>query len=185
MGVRELNDYSYEDYLDIDTSTPDSERYELIFGHIFAMSGASAVHQDIVLSIATILKSFKSSKQCFPRIAPYDLKIECSGTTNVVQPDIILYCKNRDIPCAVFEVLSKSTAYKDKGVKKDLYESCGIKNYFLVDPLAKTIDKFLLKDEKYIYERCYGIDEEEDRSDIMLIESLDESIDVKDFFEEM
>jgi len=53
-----------------------------------------------------------------PRIAPFNLKIECTGVINVVQPDIILYCKEKEIPCAIFEVLSPSTAYKDKGIKK-------------------------------------------------------------------
>ena len=57
MAALELKNYTYEDYLDIDKSTPDSERCELIFGHIYAMSGASAEHQDVVLNIAFFLKS--------------------------------------------------------------------------------------------------------------------------------
>jgi hypothetical protein len=47
MEAYSLDNYSYEDYLEIDSSTPDSERYELIFGHIYMMSGASRVHQDV------------------------------------------------------------------------------------------------------------------------------------------
>ncbi len=181
MEAVALENYTYEDYLNIDSSTSDNERYELIFGHIYAMSGASASHQDVVLNIALILKQLQKTTHCLPRVAPFDLKVECSGSINVVQPDIILYCQDKEIPCAVFEVLSPSTAYKDKGIKKDLYESCGIINYFLVDPLAKTIDKFILENDKYLYDKCYGFDE--DGSDQLFIEGLNETIDVKEFFE--
>ncbi len=177
MQAHNLENYSYEDYLDIDKSTPESERYELIFGHIYMMSGASAQHQDIVLSIAVRLKQSQKQSGCSPRIAPFDLKIECSGSINVVQPDVILYCQEKELPCAVFEVLSPSTAYKDKSLKKDLYESCGILNYFLVDPLAKTVDKFILENKKYLYDRCYGVD------DKMSIECLQEIIEVNEIFE--
>ena len=181
MEAFDLDNYSYEDYLQIDKSTPDNEYHELIFGRIYAMSGATATHQDIVLNIATHLRTYKKQSKCFPRIAPFDLKIECTGVVNVVQPDIILYCEEKEIPCAIFEVLSPSTAYKDKGIKKDLYESCGVLNYFLVDPLAKTIDKFILKNNAYLYDKCYGIDEK--HSDSMSIECLDVEVDVKVFFE--
>ena len=181
MEAFDLKNYTYEEYLQIDKTTPDNEYYELIFGRIYAMSGATATHQDIVLNIATHLRTYKQTSNCFPRIAPFDLKIECTGVINVVQPDIILYCEEKEIPCAIFEVLSPSTAYKDKGIKKDLYESCGVLNYFLVDPLANTIDKFILKDDKYIYDKCYSSNEA--HSDSMPIECLDIEVDVKVFFE--
>ncbi|SFP04585.1 Uma2 family endonuclease [Hydrogenimonas thermophila] len=177
MGARELANYSYEDYLQIVQTTPENERYELIFGHIYAMAGASAIHQDVVLNIASFFKSLKKETNCFPRVAPFDLKLECAGSINVVQPDILVYCNEKELPCAIFEVLSPSTAYKDKTVKKDLYEQCGVLNYFLVDPEAKTVDKFLLKSKKYHYIGCYGID------DKMEIECFDMEVDVKEMFE--
>ncbi len=178
MGARELANYTYEDYLQIDASTPQNERYELIFGHIYMMSGASAIHQDIVGSIFFVLKSFQEKVKCLPRIAPFDLKIECNGDINVVQPDILLYCNDKELPCAVFEVLSPSTAYKDKTVKKDLYETCGVRNYFIVDPEAKTIDKFSLQEGKYNYIGCFGL------PDDMEMECLNETVEVAKLFDE-
>ncbi len=44
----------------------------------------------------------------------------------------MIFCKNSQTPCIIFEVLSKSTAYKDKSIKKELYEKSGIDEYFLV-----------------------------------------------------
>jgi Uma2 family endonuclease len=170
-----LENYTYDDYLDIDRST--QERVELINGKIYMMAGASALHQDTVGNIFFILKSVvKGREKCIPRIAPFDLKLFVNGHSSVVQPDVMLFC-NSGLPCALFEVLSPSTAYKDKGVKKDLYESSGIEEYFLVNIEYKLIDKFKLIDGKYQYIGVYGID------DKMAIECLDKEIDISEVFD--
>ena len=177
MQAHTLDNYRYEDYLQIDETTPAEERYELIFGNIYMMSGASRAHQDIVGNIFFKMKQLKKERGCSPVIAPYDLKIECDSVINVVQPDVLLYCEDAQIPCAIFEVLSASTAYKDKSVKKELYECFGVLNYFLVDPLAKTVDKFILQDTKYVYDRCYG------DKDMMHVECLNIELSVQELLE--
>ena len=177
MQAHRLDNYSYEDYLQIDKTTPAEERYELIFGDIYMMSGASRVHQDMVLNISSKMKQLKKESGCSPVIAPYDLKIECDGVINIVQPDVLLYCEDAQLPCAIFEVLSASTAYKDKSIKKELYECFGVLNYFLVDPLAKTVDKFILQNTKYVYDRCYG-DE-----DMMRVECLNIELSIQELLE--
>jgi len=172
----ELSHYSYQDYLDIDKNS--KERVELIFGDIYMMAGASASHQDAVGNIFFILKSISKAKEkCLPRIAPFDLKLKNKNSVSVVQPDVMLFCEDEQIPCAVFEVLSPSTAHKDKTVKKELYEQSGIKEYFLVNVEFKIIDKFVLIDGKYFYVNAYGEDEE------MEILCLDSVIVVSEIFE--
>jgi Uma2 family endonuclease len=89
----------------------------------------------------------------------------------------VVICEDEKIPCLVCEVLSPSTAHKDKSVKKELYECFGIKNYLIIDPINRYVDSFILKDDKLIYDKCYG---EEDK---LVVECLDESIEVRDFFE--
>ena len=153
-----LENYTYEDYLDIDKST--QERVELIFGKIYMMAGASALHQDTVLSFALKLKLIsKEQQKCLPRVAPYDLKLKVDGKINVVQPDIMLFCDDEK-PCAIFEVLSPSTALKDKTVKKELYEKSGIIEYFLVNAEYKLVDKFELIDGEYKYIGAFGEEDE-------------------------
>ncbi len=172
-----LEHYSYEEYLAIDAST--RENVELIWGDIYMMAGASAVHQDIVLNLGSAFKNFsKLKKVCFPRIAPFDLKLTVYDTINIVQPDVMIFCHGSELPCAIFEVLSPSTAYKDKRVKKDLYEAAGIKEYFLVNPDYKVIDKFILENSKYVYYKAYGME------DTMKVECFEEEIIVSDLFEE-
>jgi len=173
----ELDNYTYDDYLDIDQST--TERIELIDGKIYRLAGASALHQDIVLNLGYLLKNLsKIDSKCLPRIAPFDLKFNSNNRIDVVQPDLMLFCQG-DIPCAIFEVLSPSTAYKDKTVKKELYEANNIKEYFLVNPEFKIIDKFILEDQKYVYDRAYGTEES------MKIHCLDQEIDVAEVFESL
>ena len=173
--ARVLDNYSYEDYLDIANST--KERVELIFGQIYMMAGAGALHQDIVLNIAYFLKSLSKEKnECLPRVAPYDLKLEVDGNINVVQPDIMLFCDDEK-PCAIFEVLSPSTALKDKTVKKELYEQSGIREYFLVNAEYRVIDKFILQDDRYEYVGAFGKD---DKLPVGCIESFIELNEVFD-----
>jgi len=154
MGELALKNYTYQDYLDIDKTTPDSEYYELIFGEIYMMSGASRVHQDIVGNIFYSFKQLQKEVNCSAVIAPYDIKLKCDEQMNVVQPDVMLFCEDEKVPCLVCEVLSPSTAKKDKSVKKELYECFGIQNYLIVDPLNRYVDKFILKDKKLHYEKC-------------------------------
>ena len=176
--MENLDRYSYEDYLDIDRNT--QERVEWIDGRIYLMAGASAEHQDAVGNIFFILKSLsKETKKCLPRIAPYDLKLFQGDDRNVVQPDVMLFCDDENIPCAIFEVLSDSTAYKDKSVKKNLYERFGIKEYFLVDTKLKIVDKFKLENGKYYYVRGFGAD------DTMPIDCLDAEMPVVEIFENL
>ena len=171
-----LENYSYDDYCDIDQST--KERVELIFGKIYMMAGASAAHQDAVLNLGYILKKFSKEKQsCTPRIAPFDLKLTVNNDISVVQPDVMLFCSDEETPCAVFEVLSPSTAHKDKTVKKELYEQSGIEEYFLINVEFKIVEKFILKNKDYVYDKAYGIEES-----IPLL-CLDEEIVVSEVFE--
>ena len=48
MGERELDSYTYEDYLAVDKTLKNGERIELINGEIVFMTGVSAEHQDMV-----------------------------------------------------------------------------------------------------------------------------------------
>jgi len=170
-----LKNYTYQDYLDIDQST--SERVELVFGDIYMMAGASALHQDIVLGIAFVLKNItKEKEKCLPRVAPFDLKLEVESQINIVQPDVMLFCDN-ELPCAVFEVLSPSTAYRDKTVKKELYEKSGIREYFLINSDFKLVEKFMLIDGKYSYIGVYGED------DKIQLDCLDVELTVKEIFD--
>ena len=55
------------------------------------------------------------------------------------------------------EVLSPRTRKRDIGYKKDLYERCGVQEYWLVDPENKTVVVYLLKDGKFVLDEVYEV----------------------------
>lgn len=46
------------------------------------------------------------------------------------------------VPDLVIEILSESTAYYDLRHKKNVYEKTGVKEYWIVDPIEKSIEVY-------------------------------------------
>ena len=65
-------------------------------------------------------------------------------------------------PDMVVEILSKSTRRNDVTIKKDTYEANGVREYWIVDPWAKIIDVYLLRDDKYFLDDEYILFDEEE-----------------------
>ena len=78
-------------------------------------------------------------------------------------------------PDMVVEVLSHSTRKKDLTIKKDTYEAQGVREYWIVDPRAKSVMVYLLRDGKYFLDEIYNLMSEED---LNLLDE-DEKADVK------
>ena len=74
------------------------------------------------------------------------------------------------VPDMVVEVLSKSTRKNDLTIKKDIYEAQGVREYWIIDPWAKIIDVYLLRDGKYFFDDEYILfDENKDKNDLEII----------------
>jgi Uma2 family endonuclease len=71
--------------------------------------------------------------------------------SNVVEPDVLVYCDRsrlqtwgaRGAPDLAVEVLSPSTHVKDLREKYDLYERMGVREYWVIDPTAESIHRFV------------------------------------------
>ncbi|HJV46927.1 MAG TPA: Uma2 family endonuclease [Bacillota bacterium] len=161
--------YTYADYL----SWNNDERWELIDGIPYNMTPApSPDHQRILLQLSRKFADYLEGKPCEAFIAPFDVRLfpnENKNDDNVVQPDLTIICDPTKItkhgcegvPDLIIEVLSPSTAKKDKREKKRLYERAGVKEYWIVDPLNHTIDIFTLTEHrKYEESELYGKEEE-------------------------
>ncbi|MBI1822416.1 MAG: Uma2 family endonuclease [Nitrospirae bacterium] len=145
---------TYQDYLQI---TDDLNRHEIIDGEHYVTPSPITKHQRI-------------SKQLFLRLnkwvedhhlgevyeTPLDVVL---SDIDVVVPDLLFVSKSRmpifteknihGAPDLVIEILSPSTASRDLGIKKRLYEKHGVKEYWIVDPDKQTIAVFTLTNGKF------------------------------------
>ena len=150
-AVKILPHYTYEDYCNWEG------RWELIEGIPYAMSPAPAPkHQWVSANIIGELRNAIKKAKC-RHCKVYDfIDIKISEYT-ILQPDTVIACK--DIkkpfldfpPSVVVEILSPSTALKDRNSKFDLYEAFKISYFIIVDTDKKEIEIYHLQDNgKYI-----------------------------------
>ena len=136
-------------------SWPAGERWELIDGIAYDMSPAPKVsHQEKSYDLGRKLGNFLEGKPCRPFMAPLDVFLEESGDESggvVVEPDVMAVCDPEKIaddgihgaPDFVAEVLSDSTANKDFGAKKELYERTGVLEYWIIHPDTCTVFQYV------------------------------------------
>ena len=72
----------------------------------------------------------------------------------VVRPDILVVCEKveeyvKTTPEVIFEIVSKSTAFKDEKLKFELYEREKVKYYAIVYPDLEKMRVFELKNNRY------------------------------------
>jgi Uma2 family endonuclease len=154
--------YSYADYF----RWKFQERVELIKGFIHKMSPApSPNHQLVFGKLFLKFGNYFLTKNCKVFAAPFDVRLPDSKRQidddvvfTVVQPDISVVCNLDKIddrgcigaPDLVIEILSPGNTKKEMGVKFELYEESGVKEYWLVEPQDKVILVYILKNGKYI-----------------------------------
>lgn len=137
-------------------------REELIGGKIVMMSPAATNHNRISGNIYGIFWSYLKGKKCVP--FGDGEKVFLTETDHYV-PDFMVVCDRDKIkpdgvhgaPDLVVEILSPSTGLNDKGRKKRTYEQCGVGEYWIVSPEARSIDIYLLKDGYFELDNSYSL----------------------------
>ena len=154
---------SYEEFLEL---TEESEqRFELIDGVVYNLASPSYKHQHIIAELLFAFRSWFKGKSCDALTSPFDVTLhKAADNICVVQPDVIVICDrdNRDkkdrytgVPALVVEVLSPSTRSKDLIKKLDLYKQCGVKEYWIVDPVNEQITVYQLEDNEIENHKTY------------------------------
>jgi len=136
---------------------------EMLDGRIVAMSPRPAInHQVVTRNISRILSSFFRRKECSAFGDGTDVFLTPKDR---VIPDAMIICNKEIIktngvhgaPDLVVEVLSPTTQKIDRGYKKNLYEKCGVKEYWIVDIDHLSIEVYLLKDGAYELDEVYAV----------------------------
>lgn len=140
--------------------------YEIIEGVKFMAPSADMGHGTVTVNlIATIGAYVKINKLgiCFAD----NMEVHFPDG-NLFQPDFVfvsaanekLFLDKKNttlhgVPDMVAEIFSRSTMKRDVGIKKDVYERNGVKEYWIIDPWRETVDIYLLRDGKYELEGHY------------------------------
>ena len=150
----------------MNTSLAYKEEYlkeELINGQVVLMSPQTSIsHVKIIDNISTIFNIFLKGKTC--QSFPDGVAVFLTEKDYFV-PDFMVVCdpekiKNDGIhgaPDLVVEVLSPSTAKRDRTYKKQVYEQCGVREYWLVSPNEKSVEQYLLDNDQLVLHNVYAI----------------------------
>ncbi len=145
--------------------------YEIIGGEKFMAPSAAPTHGRVIMRLGTIIENYLEETNGgyvfaddidihFPDGSLYkpDLSVVLEENSSIIDWRKGIY----GVPDMVVEILSYSTRRKDLGVKKDTYEAHGVREYWIIDPWAKIIDVYLLRDGKYFLSGEYMLLDEED-----------------------
>jgi Uma2 family endonuclease len=151
--------FTESEYLELERNADfKSEYYN---GEIFAMAGATLIHNKIVSNLIFLFNQFLKDKPC--DVYPSDLRLQVEKSGLYTYPDITIVCGKTELldnkfdtlknPTVLIEVLSDSTEKYDRGQKFSFYrEIPSLKEYILVSSKTMKIEKFKrLEDGNYLY----------------------------------
>ncbi|MBQ9442255.1 MAG: Uma2 family endonuclease [Selenomonadaceae bacterium] len=146
--------------------------YEIIGGEKFMPPAANPYHSGIIMRLSAIIFNYlvkNENGEVFPdnvdihlpdgNVFKPDMTVVKSDNISIIDWGRAIY----GVPDMVVEVLSKSTRRKDITIKKDIYEANGVKEYWIIDPLMKAVDVYLLRDGKYFLDDEYVLYSEKEK----------------------
>lgn len=143
---------------------PDGAKWEFINGEIIMHSPDMVRHMAVRGRLETLLLTHVQLHGLGTVLAEKGL---CVFPRNDFMPDVIFFGPEKaatlqprqlrlPVPDFACEILSDSTAGRDRGVKFRDYEAHGVAEYWLVDADAGTLEQFLLRDGAYTLELKSG-----------------------------
>lgn len=136
---------TYADYASI---PEDGCRHEIIGGEECMTPAPNPDHQTTLFNLIRLVGNHVIA-QSLGRVltAPIDVVL---SKHDIVQPDLLFIARKRvsiigprnvrEAPDLVVEVLSPSTASLDRGSKLQLYDRSGVREYWIVDLGARTVE---------------------------------------------
>ena len=136
--------------------------YEIIEGVKCMAASATNEHNFVSFSLCFLFNQYLREHMNGVALQDVDVKID---ENNTFRPDVSVIVsrfayvfgdkKFFGAPDLVVEILSRSTATNDFGIKKNVYERCGVKEYWIVDCRSLSINVYHLIDGKYELDGVY------------------------------
>lgn len=139
--------WTAEEYLAFDRAAPEGEKYEFLDGQVVpwngdwkSMAGAAKSHNRVTLALSGLLFNQLRGKPCEPFGSEQRVQMPAG---NYVYPDVFVACEPEFAdstfdtvtnPVVIFEVLSPSTAKKDRTTKFRRYQAIfTLRDYVLIE----------------------------------------------------
>jgi Uma2 family endonuclease len=147
----------------------DSYRYELLHGRVVMTPPAGYPHGAVAVRISSPIATHAraSGAIVFDSSQGFELP-----TGDTVAPDVSVVSAERwaattpimgkflrVVPEVVVEILSESTASRDRGEKKGIYGAAGVLEYWIVDARARTVMVFVGDGERFDGGRIHATNE--------------------------
>jgi Uma2 family endonuclease len=135
-------------YSDLVALPDDHLRHELIDGEHFVTPSPAIPHQVILWNLTEALGPYlRANPNGTALTGPVDVKL---SPYTVLVPDVVYFTAERfaqvvnekhatAAPDLVVEILSPGTRHRDKGRKRAVYDREGVREYWMVDPEARSV----------------------------------------------
>jgi Uma2 family endonuclease len=144
-------------YADLEAYEDPLSRYEIINGELIVSPAPAPDHGQLVLALYDAFKSsVKAGKLGRLWVAPVDVEL---GLHNIIQPDLLFISRDRlgmvgkiirGVPDLAVEVVLPGSLRQDYVAKRALYELAGVKEYWIVDPMRRSITVLVLENGAYV-----------------------------------
>lgn len=147
MELPQERTYTIEDIY----ALPDGQRAELIDGKIYMMAQPRRIHQELVSQFTKVIGQYIDAHDgpCKVYPAPFAVFLN-EDDQNYVEPDISVICDRNKLdeygcsgaPDWVIEIISPSDPQRDYDIKLFKYRSAGVREYWIVNPLTRTVNVY-------------------------------------------
>jgi Uma2 family endonuclease len=151
--------FNYQDYFQL----PEDKRYEILDGELYVVPAPNIRHQRISRRMLVALNAHIEEKglgEVFD--APCDVVF---SDENIAQPDLLFVRRERlgllteanlaAAPDLAVEILSPGTRQKDLAIKRKIYARFGVREYWIVDPDANTVEVLVWRKSGYAMAGIY------------------------------
>jgi Uma2 family endonuclease len=137
--------WTYEEFARLPEG--DGNRYEIIAGELYVTPSPRPLHQRVVTGLTVALENHVRAHALGKvYVGPIDVLF---AEGDYMAPDIVYVREGRSgvvsqrgvesAPDLIVEVLSPSTASRDRILKRERYQHFGVPEYWVVDPVAREI----------------------------------------------
>lgn len=177
--------YTLDEYLALEEKS--EVRHEFYNGEITAIAGGTVNHNRLTRRVANLLEQQSSLKNC--GVFSENIKVDVRAGGHMPYPDVIVTCHPFDLrgnnlvvrqPRLLVEVLSKSTAQKDRDEKwHDYRKMPSLWYYVLVNQYSTTVELYSRVEEtdEWIYTVYENLD------DVVVLPRLNAELSVGAIYE--